>query len=102
MSECRSGPWETQMDAIGQLTVWSHEHYPIATIVNGDSAEANARLIAAAPDTEAQRNELLEALEGLNSSWAEELCFCVATWFHKGHMEKCKKAIDAIAKAKGE
>ena len=87
MSEGRSGPWAIDSDAIGQLTIWSHEHYPIATIVNGAQAQANAQKIAAAPD-------MLEALEAFVAVWDS---YSQDSW-----EDVYEAAIEAIAKAKGE
>ena len=64
------------------------------------SGEANARLIAAAPDLKEQRDELLEALEGMLNEYGciEE---CGKENFDVPHGSWCEKVQAAIAKAKG-
>lgn len=57
-----------------------------------DEAQANARLIAAAPD-------LLEALQGMVSAWN---MVCDAQGWERDHIQQQKDACFAIAKATGE
>ena len=72
--------------------------------MDNDSIEtdkANAHLIAAAPDTLEQRDELLEALEGLSRTSKADPCFegCGPQPWHSAF---CSRARAAIAKARGE
>ena len=93
MSEHTPGPWKV----VGQSVISDS-----GIICNPPSGpigelEANARLIAAAPDTLEQRNELLEALTDLISE-VEALSYTspdVGEW-------SLDNARGAIAKAKGE
>jgi len=63
--------------------------------------EANARLIAAAPD-------MLEVLEALNEKYEgdggdRDYCVCTGQWLASAnHDPRCDAARNAIAKAKGE
>lgn len=75
-----SGPWVVGGNEGNKLSV-NADPYFVALVDEGDSQEANARLIAAAP-------ELLEALLDLE----DRACVYVNT----------SKAKDAIAKALGE
>ena len=69
-------------------------------IVNG---EANARLIVAAPETAEQRDELLEALEGIVAASRKGKCIEGCGGHTTGLCSRlCRQVAAAIAKAKGE
>lgn len=88
MSKHTPGPWKLDREV-----VVDREDLEVATVdVNQGKWEANARLIAAAP-------ELLEALR-----WMAQT---VHQSHHEGELETCRKATcvaarDAAAKAEGE
>lgn len=62
MSKHTPGPWEVGPQHHGQVAVWQSD-FPavVATCGRQDDAEANARLIAAAPDLLAALKETLRA-----------------------------------------
>ena len=87
----------------------SYEFYKFEWYVDGDgedvesvaivNGEANARLIAAAPETAEQRDQMLEALEAVESTLD---CGEDGTgWYFIG-ASLAKEVSDAIAKTKGE
>ena len=66
MSESKhtQGPWEVhKMTSTYQIPIWAESKWigNIDAGIDADIAEANARLIAAAPETKDQRDELLKA-----------------------------------------
>ena len=64
MSEYTNGPWWVENDkVVAESTQGVHVTVAWCGIVPTGSAAANARLIAAAPETLKQRDELLHALE---------------------------------------
>jgi hypothetical protein len=82
-----AGPWKAEINDWGRVIVAADPEIDIACMVNGESsqiADANARLISAAP-------ELLEALKG---ALAEHSCDWNGCW--------CQDARAAIAKAEGQ
>lgn len=93
MSQHTPGPWRMTLDEFGDYTIQpQHEELAIAAVVNGEMRrmggqsgehEANARLIAAAPD-------LFAALMGIMSNPGGR---CTA--------EQWRAGIDALAKAEG-
>lgn len=94
MSKHTPGPWETDRNNVhsGQIATIHHclnndwvEVWSPNWPADEDEQEANARLIAAAP-------ELLEALEGFVACW--DAC--------ASPVEFAEKARAAIAKARGE
>lgn len=90
MSEHTPGPWTAIQVEGGEWTIWREGTNHFVTETTGTMAtEANARLIAAAPD-------LLEALEAL-----VDPCDCYGR--ERGdHSVLCNRARDAIAKARGQ
>lgn len=91
------GPWETFECLNGAISVNASPQIPIATVggagwhLGAKTAQANARLIAAAPDL----LEALEtALEMLIDSWGNEQIAA-------GDDQVANVIKDAIAKAKG-
>jgi hypothetical protein len=113
MGEHTRGPWVCipQADCRSILIATQHKHgHGIAEVwidlaPYAESAEANARLISAAP-------ELLEALERVAEACersAAETCCCPSCWEHpygdgSGHSSDCavSAARAAIKKARGE
>jgi len=84
-----TGPWRTECDHEGMWQIWSKGCRWIAKIF-GSTAEADARLIAAAP-------ELLEALESIATP--EGFRLPAKEW---EELDLFKKARSAISKARGE
>jgi len=100
------GPWtlNDRLNSEGRLAVCQDGVAVALVCARGSSPasgpqyferEANARLIAAAP-------ELLAALRGLARGAPAYPCFCqVATGKATAHTHRCVAAVDAIAKAEG-
>lgn len=92
------GPWESTTDGI-ELSITAKNGNLLATLAKGD--EANARLIAAAP-------ELLEALKSMNCMGGDErggYCICPrndGSAPKEKHSTTCNDAREAIAKAEGK
>ena len=85
----------------GDITVVTKWHV-IAVVKAQKNTEANAALIAAAPDLLA----LVEAIEWLeHTPWGESFTIHGCPWCHEaqwdGHADDCKRQA-AIAKARGE
>lgn len=95
MSKHTLGPWFSQYDDNGFYEIGSEAvAFRMAfTYGEGDTDEANARLIAAAP-------ELLEALERMLHSFSPHPCENTEKW--REEYDACELARAAIAKAKGE
>ena len=101
MSKHTQGPWRVEtagdyypLERSAVHTIKASER-KVAEITTGYAdSEANARLIAAAPETLEQRNELLEALEKLVRTYDMES-------FDDRRVGACIHAKYVIAKAKG-
>ncbi len=64
------GPWKAIFDEeAGWYKVFGPRNEYIVS--NGNTHTANARLIASAPETKAQRDELLEVLEALDYTFSD-------------------------------
>lgn len=86
------GPWRIKESQFGGIVTWSVNFGPIGTMdyceVSGPSAEANARLIAAAPETAAERDEL--------KAWKEQSIFTTQPLFDFMQSHKDLKVGDSI------
>ena len=72
------GPWEVAEKRDGLQIIRNYEAWPVGTVLNCPKLEANAALIAAAP-------EMLEALKEVIQEMGAEDC----PWY-----DKAKSAID--------
>ena len=88
MSKHTPGPWH--VDEHNDVSS-KERHVATPSFYGDDSDDANANLIAAAPD-------LLAALLAFDVSEDGEHCFCD----EHPHVARCNSARAAIAKAKGE
>jgi len=93
------GPWETSKDAVPeghiQITVYEPTGRRVATVFE---TEANARLIAAAPDLLKELKDVREWIQSLLDATPDE-----ATDFITNNGEQVEQAIaDAIVKAEGK
>ena len=85
-------PWVAVGSSIFKKTTLFNNP-PICTVYSGPDNEANTRLIAAAPETAEQRDELLATLEWIiGDSWNDG----IGSWAHVQ-----RRVEEAIAKAKG-
>ena len=94
MAEHTPGPWEVSNSPRGAIAK-----------LTSNSGHADAELLAAAPMLLEQRNELLAALESLGGIEGGGHCFCFETWRdprRESHSTRCRRAVAAIAKARGE
>lgn len=98
MSGHTPGPWKVM--AYGQSVMDSRNEFIASCVpeprsaVGAAEADANARLIAAAP-------ELLEALAGLVKHYCPPPAISGSKWQNEGHLALVA-ARDAIRKARGE
>lgn len=100
MSAHTKGPWRLYRRHTGSFDVAPNVAWLGASSIHkpGEN-EANARLIASAPDLLEALGEMLEAWEG---HFGEGACDCMPEPQNAGHVCQCCKARAAIAKAKGE
>ena len=106
MSEHTPGPWRILYGHTDTLPIANDAGLVLANVempIMSTPAEwmANAELIAAAPETVAQRDELLAALLGLAKSG---MCFCahgIGNPMVSSCSRACKAAQAAIARARG-
>lgn len=100
MPEHTAGPWKVTSGDMtyGPATVRSASNLPIATVervaATRDQVEANARLIAAAPDLLAALEEVTRCLENWIEVAGEED-------FRQYDVDACTDAYAAMRKARG-
>ena len=100
-SKHTKGPWEVdpRRDGLGPSAIRAWDFTTIATFPKGvypkETMDANAELMASAPDLLEQRDELLAALEGLWNDYERE-------WGSEHVFYSYPLARAAIAKARGE
>ena len=107
MSKHTPGPWTVKLNRVERHPVYGPDGEPVARCLcprpSTKEWDANARLIAAAP-------EMLEALELFMEAYPEHECFSTGPntgnpWTDYVYCPGCEaevKARGAIAKAKGE
>jgi sugar phosphate isomerase/epimerase len=107
MSETQhtQGPWRTAKQGWGYQILSGDRLTAECTYddVTRDQCEANARLIAEAPETRAQRDELLEALEDLLAE-AVDISKAVCEENNVCYVQTPaeRKAMEAIKNARGK
>ena len=92
MSKYTPGPWKTTHSEVNGYRVSDSTGWGVAVVLKDTNDEANARLIAAAP-------QMFEALEAMLKRFEPEIHNAAGCMFK--NCELCK-AIAAIAAAKGE
>jgi hypothetical protein len=108
-AEHTPGPWRLEAsETLSAILCGEDEKYESIAFLTLPNHQANARLIASAPDMLEALERALSMLDALRAEsgrgveWGEEDAFRMGEWFEQDEIAAMDAARAAIAKAKGD